>query len=51
MRLLVFAVTACLCASDAAAGAWTQAKGSGQLIMTTGRNIAPIGAFVGGTAD
>jgi hypothetical protein len=51
VRFLVFAVAACLGATDAAAGAWTLAKGSGQLIMTTGRNIAPISAFTGGAAN
>lgn len=51
MRLPVLAVTAGLVASDAAAGAWTLAEGSGQLIMTTGRNIAPIEGFIGDAAD
>ena len=42
---------ACLLAGEAAAGAWTLAKGEGQVIMTTGRRIAPVGAFLGGAAD
>ena len=51
MRLIVVAICACLGAGQAAAGAWTLAEGSGQLIMTTGRKMAPIGAFMGGPAD
>jgi hypothetical protein len=55
MRLHVLAIAACLplClgAGEAAGGAWTLARGSGQLIMTAGREIAPIGAFMGGTAE
>jgi hypothetical protein len=51
VRAIVVAISACLLASDAAGGAWTLAEGTGQLIMTTGRRIAPIGAFAGGAAD
>ena len=51
MRFLAVLLAACLAATDAAAGAWTRAEGSGQLIMTTGRRVAPIGAFAGGLAD
>ncbi len=47
MRFLI-AILACLAAGDAAAGAWTLARGEGQAIMTTGRRIAPVGAFFGG---
>jgi hypothetical protein len=51
LRFILVAISACLAAADAAAGAWTLAEGTGQLIMTTGRKIAPINAFVGGVAD
>jgi hypothetical protein len=51
VRFTVVAISAGLVAGDAAAGAWTLAEGSGQLIMTTGRKIAPVGAFMGGPAD
>ena len=51
MRFILVAISACLLAGDAAGGAWTLAEGSGQLIMTTGRKIAPVGAFMGGPAD
>jgi hypothetical protein len=55
VRSIVVAISACmaacLAACDAAAGAWTLAEGSGQLIMTTGRKIAPVGAYMGGPAD
>ena len=51
MRLMVVAISACMAAGNAGAGAWTLAEGSGQVIMTTGRKIAPIGAFTGGAAD
>ncbi len=50
-RSLALALACCLWAGDAAAGAWTLAKGQGQVISTTGRNIAPIGAFIDGAAD
>ena len=50
MRFMV-AICACLAAGDAAAGAWTLAEGTGQVITTTGRKIAPVGAFMGGAAD
>lgn len=42
---------ACLLSGEAAAGAWTLAKGDGQVISTTGRRVAPAGAFFGGVAD
>ncbi len=32
----------------ACAGAWTQAKGEGLAIVTTGRRVAPVGALTGG---
>jgi hypothetical protein len=56
VRFIVSAITACLAIAclaegEAEAGAWTLAEGSGQLIMTTGRKIAPVGAFMGGPAD
>ena len=55
MRFIPLAISACLAAclgaGQAAAGAWALAEGSGQLIMTTGRKIAPVGAFVSGAAD
>jgi hypothetical protein len=51
VRSILVAISVCLLAGDAAAGAWTLAEGSGQLIVTTGRNIAPVGAFMGGPAD
>lgn len=35
-------------AAPACAGAWTQAKDDGLLIVTTGRRIAPVGAITGG---
>lgn len=40
-----------LCADPARAGAWTRAEGDGQIIFTTGRRVAPIGAIAGGVAD
>lgn len=46
MRFLATLLAACLVAADAAAGAWTLARGDGQVIMTTGRRIAPAGAFL-----
>jgi hypothetical protein len=51
VRFIPLAISACLLAGDAAAGAWTLAEGTGQLIMTTGRKIAPVGAFMSGAAD
>lgn len=51
MRSIMLAISICLVAGDAGAGAWTLAEGSGQLIMTTGRKIAPVGAFMGGAAE
>ena len=51
MRFIVVAISACLAAGQATAGAWTLAEGTGQLIMTTGRKVVPIGAFAGGAAD
>ncbi|MEM7508490.1 MAG: hypothetical protein AAF415_17305 [Pseudomonadota bacterium] len=33
------------------AGAWTRAEGDGQIIFTTGRRVAPIGAIASGIAD
>ena len=51
MRFILVAISACLLAGEAAAGAWTLAEGTGQLIMATGRKIAPVGAFMGGPAD
>ncbi len=50
-RALTLALLGALPAGEAAAGAWTLARGSGQVISTTGRNIAPIGAFIDGAAD
>lgn len=50
MRVLLMAGCACLLAADAGAGAWTLAEGTGQVITTTGRRIAPVGAFLGGLA-
>lgn len=47
MRFLALILAGCLAAGEAAAGAWTLADGDGQVIMTTGRRIAPIGAFMG----
>lgn len=35
----------------AAAGAWTLAEDSGMVILTTTREIAPVGAMFGGVAD
>ena len=35
-------------AVPACAGAWTQAKGEGLVIVTTGRRLAPVGALTGG---
>lgn len=35
----------------AVSGAWTLAEGDGQLILTTGRNAEPMGAWVAGLAD
>ncbi|MCH8167963.1 MAG: hypothetical protein IID49_03615 [Proteobacteria bacterium] len=35
-------------AGPACAGAWTQAKGEGLVIVTTGRRVAPVGALTGG---
>ncbi len=35
-------------AGPACAGAWTQAKGEGLAIVTTGRRVAPAGALTGG---
>lgn len=59
MRFLAVMAAACLAAAcavldtatEARAGAWTLAEGSGQVIMTTGRRIAPAGAFASGTPD
>ncbi|HLS18423.1 MAG TPA: hypothetical protein VK090_01320 [Paracoccaceae bacterium] len=51
MRLLAALLIACLSVAEAAAGAWTLAKGSGQIIMTTGRKIAPIGAYFSGLPE
>ncbi|MEL6478777.1 MAG: hypothetical protein AAFR17_15715 [Pseudomonadota bacterium] len=33
------------------AGAWTRAEGTGQLILSTGRRVAPVGALAGGLAE
>lgn len=35
----------------AAAGAWTRAAGDGQLIISSGRTVAPAGAWTGGAAE
>lgn len=51
MRFLAALLAGCLAAADAAAGAWTLAEGAGQVIMTTGRKIAPVGAFFSGLPD
>lgn len=51
MRLFAALLVACLAVSDAAAGAWTLAKGSGQIVMTTGRKIAPAGAYFSGVPE
>ncbi|HET7410152.1 MAG TPA: hypothetical protein VFJ13_08110 [Paracoccaceae bacterium] len=51
MRFLAAVLAGCLAAAEAAAGAWTLAEGSGQIIMTTGRKIAPVGAFFSGLPD
>ncbi len=49
--ILPATVLACGIAGHAAAGAWTLAKGDGQVISTTGRRIAPVGGLFGGVAD
>lgn len=36
---------------SACAGAWTQAKGDGMVIVTTGRRVTPLGALTGGPAS
>lgn len=51
MRLLAALLIACLAVTEAAAGAWTHAKGSGQIIMMTGRKIAPVGAYFSGLPE
>lgn len=51
MRFLAALLAACLAAGEAGAGAWTLPEGSGQIIMTTGRKIAPVGAFFSGLPD
>jgi hypothetical protein len=40
-----------LAAGSAYAGAWTQAKGDGIVIVTTARRVAPVGALTGGPAS
>jgi hypothetical protein len=50
VRSILVAISVCLAAGDAAAGAWTLPEGTGLLITTAGRKIAPIGAFTGGAA-
>lgn len=42
------ALLGALAAAPAAAGAWTRAEGSGQLIVATGRTVAPAASWVGG---
>lgn len=51
MRFLALTLACCLAAAEAAAGAWTLAEGDGQIITTTGRRIAPVGAFFGDPAS
>lgn len=51
MRILAVMLVVCLAAGDAVAGAWTLPEGAGQIIMTTGRKIAPAGAFFSGVAE
>lgn len=51
MRIAALILAACLSAGQAVAGAWTLAAGDGQAIMTSGRRIAPVGAFVSGFPD
>ena len=41
----------CSGAETALAGAWTRPEGTGQIIFTTGRRVAPVGAIAGGIAD
>ncbi|MEM0922448.1 MAG: hypothetical protein AAGF44_03125 [Pseudomonadota bacterium] len=36
---------------EAAAGAWTREEGTGQVIFSTGRRVAPVGALTGRIAD
>ena len=48
---LLACLAGCLVAGRATAGAWTLAKGEGQTISTTGRRVAPAGAFFGGVSD
>ena len=42
---------AVLAAEMASAGAWTRPEGSGQVIVSSGRRVAPVGAIAGGLAD
>jgi hypothetical protein len=51
VRFIAALLAACLAAGDAAAGAWTLPEGEGQIIMTTERRIAPVGAFFSGLPD
>lgn len=53
-RLLVALLTGGLALGlpqGAMAGAWTRAAGSGQLVMSSGRKVAPVGAFASGAAE
>ena len=49
--LAVPALILALTPEFADAGAWTLAEGDGQVIVTTGRSAAPVGAMFGGLAD
>jgi len=47
----VLTIGGLVCATVAAsAGAWTRAKGEGQVIVSVGRRVAPMDGLVGGTA-
>lgn len=49
--VLPLVLAAALPASGADAGAWTRAAGRGQLIVSSGREVAPVGALAGGIPD
>ncbi|MDT8344485.1 MAG: hypothetical protein RQ752_08610, partial [Thermohalobaculum sp.] len=53
LRRLVALIAAGLCfgAPSAMAGAWTRAEGTGIFITSSGRKVAPVGAFAGGIPE
>src|SRR5690625_3837138 len=48
---LTMGLAGALTVTEAAAGAWTLPKGTGQIFMTTGRKIAPVSAYFSGPPD